>query len=314
VCHYLMNMRIVIVGPGAMGCLFAGLLAESGQTDVWLLDKIKARADKIAENGITIEGIGGKRTVKVNATSTISEIKSADLILICVKSYSTLSATQSIIPIVNDGTIVLTLQNGLTNIDAISKVYKGRIIAGVTSHGATMLDVGHIRHAGAGETVIGKISETLEDQEINQIADIFRLAGFNTTVSNNIYSFIWGKLIINASINPITAITKLKNGELLTHNETRNLLKMIAEESAKIAIASGVILPYNDSVSAVESVCKATSDNISSMLQDILNGRQTEIDAINGAIVEKGKELNIDAPINKVLTYLVKSIENCRLG
>jgi 2-dehydropantoate 2-reductase len=309
-----MNMRIVIVGPGAMGCLFAGLLAESGQTDVWLLDKIKARADKIAENGITIEGIGGKRTVKVNATSTISEIKSADLILICVKSYSTLSATQSIIPIVNDGTIVLTLQNGLTNIDAISKVYKGRIIAGVTSHGATMLDVGHIRHAGAGETVIGKISETLEDQEINQIADIFRLAGFNTTVSNNIYSFIWGKLIINASINPITAITKLKNGELLTHNETRNLLKMIAEESAKIAIASGVILPYNDSVSAVESVCKATSDNISSMLQDILNGRQTEIDAINGAIVEKGKELNIDAPINKVLTYLVKSIENCRLG
>jgi 2-dehydropantoate 2-reductase len=177
-----------------------------------------------------------------------------------------------------------------------------------------MLDVGHIRHAGAGETVIGKISETLEDQEINQIADIFRLAGFNTTVSNNIYSFIWGKLIINASINPITAITKLKNGELLTHNETRNLLKMIAEESAKIAIASGVILPYNDSVSAVESVCKATSDNISSMLQDILNGRQTEIDAINGAIVEKGKELNIDAPINKVLTYLVKSIENCRLG
>jgi 2-dehydropantoate 2-reductase len=309
-----MNMRIVIVGPGAMGCLFAGLLAESGQTDVWLLDKIKTRADKIAENGITIEGIGGKRTIKINATSSIIEIESADLILICVKSYSTLSATQSIIPIVNDGTIVLTLQNGLTNIDAISKVYKGRIIAGVTSHGATMLDVGHIRHAGAGETVIGKISETLEDQEINQIADIFRLAGFNTTVSNNIYSFIWGKLIINASINPITAITKLKNGELLTHNETRNLLKMIAEESAKIAIASGVILPYNDSVSAVESVCKATSDNISSMLQDILNGRQTEIDAINGAIVEKGKELNIDAPINKVLTYLVKSIENCRLG
>jgi 2-dehydropantoate 2-reductase len=307
-------MRIVIVGPGAMGCLFAGLLAESGQIDVWLLDKIKTRADKIAENGITIEGIGGKRTIKINATSSIIEIESADLILICVKSYSTLSATQSIIPIVNDGTIVLTLQNGLTNIDTISKVYKGKIIAGVTSHGATMLDIGHIRHAGAGETVIGKISETLEDQEINQIADIFRLAGFNTTVSNDIYSFIWGKLIINASINPITAITRLKNGELLKHNETRSLLRMIAEESAKIAIASGVILPYNDPVSAVESVCSATSDNISSMLQDILNGRQTEIDAINGAIVEKGKELNIDTPINKVLIYLVKSIENCRLS
>lgn len=303
-------MRIVIVGPGAMGCLFAGLLAESGQTDVWLLDKTKARADKINENGIIIEGIGGKRNIRIKATSLPEVIKYADLFLICVKSYNTSEAVQSIVSIVKDNSIILTLQNGLTNIDVISKtLYKGRIIAGVTSHGATMLGVGHIRHAGSGDTVIGKISPDILDQEVNQIADVFRSAGLVVSVTNDIYSFIWGKLIINASINPITAITKLKNGELLNYKETRELLKLVAEESAKIAIALGIILPYNDPVVAVESVCKITSENRSSMLQDILNDKQTEIDSINGSIVEKGKELNIDTPINKVLTYLIKIME-----
>ncbi|MGB9594751.1 MAG: ketopantoate reductase family protein [Candidatus Poribacteria bacterium] len=303
-------MRIVIVGPGAMGCLFAGLLTESGQTDVWLLDKTKARSDKINENGITIEGIGGKRILKIKATSLPNEIEYADLILICVKSYDTFDAVRSIAQIVKDDSIILTLQNGLTNIDVISNaINRGKIIAGVTSYGATMLGVGHIKHAGSGDTVIGKISPNLSDQEVNQIANIFKSARISISITDNIKSFIWGKLIINASINPITAITKLKNGELLKYKETRELLKMVAEESVKIAIASGIILPYNNPVIAVESVCEMTAENVSSMLQDVLNHKRTEIDAINGAIIEKGRELNIDTSINKVLTYLVKAIE-----
>lgn len=303
-------MRIVIVGPGAMGCLFAGLLAESGQDDLWLLDKTKHRADKINENGIIIEGIGGKRNIRVKATSLPDEIQYADLILVCVKSYDTFDAVRSIDQIVKDNSIILTLQNGLTNIDVISKaINKGKIIAGITSHGATMLDIGHIKHAGLGDTVIGKISPDVSDQEVGQIAEMFNRAKIHTIISDNIYNFIWGKLIINASINPITAITRLKNGELLKYEETRELIKMVAEESVKIAIALGVVLPYNNAITAIESVCKMTAENVSSMLQDILNHKRTEIDAINGAIVEKGRELNIDTPINKVLTCLVKAIE-----
>ncbi len=304
------NIRIVIVGPGAMGCLFAGLLAESGQTDVWLLDKTKARAEKLRENGITIEGIGGKRNLKVKVTSLPDEIEYADLVLICVKSYDTFEAVRSIARIVRDDSIILTLQNGLTNIDVISKtINRGKIIAGVTSYGATMLGIGHIRHAGSGDTVIGKISPNISDQEVKKIVCVFKSAGIDISITDNIYNSIWGKLIINASINPITAITRLKNGELLKYRETRELIKMVAEESNKITIALGIILPYNDPVIAVESVCKTTAGNVSSMLQDLLNHRRTEIDAINGAIIEKGKELNIDTPINKVLAYLVKAIE-----
>jgi len=307
-------MRIVVVGPGTMGCLFAGLLVESGQDDVWLVDKNQSRAIELKKNGLTIEGIGRIRAITgIQVTSCPDEIEYADLILICVKSYDTLEATNSIAHIVGDNTVILTLQNGLTNVEIISSILgKDKILAGITSHGATMLDVGHVRHAGVGDTVIGKPtkSEIITDQKVKQIAEIFTSAGFQTKVSHNIWSFIWGKLIINSAINPITAITKLKNGELLEHEETRKLLRMTVKESAYVASASSVSLPYDDPISAVESVCRSTAHNISSMLQDVLKRKQTEIDAINGAIIDKGRDAGIETPINQALTYLVKSLHN----
>jgi 2-dehydropantoate 2-reductase len=307
-------MRITIVGPGAMGCLFAGLLVESGQDDVWLVDKNLSRASELNKNGLTIEGIGGIRTITgIHVTSSPDEIEYADLILICVKSYDTLKATNSIAHIVGDNTVILTLQNGLTNVEIISSILgKGKILAGITSHGATMLDVGYIRHAGVGDTVIGKPfnSGTVTEKKVEYIADILNSAGFLPKISDNIWSFIWGKLIINSAINPITAITKLTNGELPKYEETKRLLRMTVQESAQVAYASHISLPYDDPVSAVESVCRSTALNVSSMLQDILKMKQTEIDAINGAIIDKGREVGIETPINQALTYLVKSIES----
>jgi 2-dehydropantoate 2-reductase len=310
-------MKITIVGPGAMGCLFAGLLVESGQNDVWLVDKNQSRADELVKDGLTIEGIGGTRTITgIQVTSSPDEIGYADLILICVKSYDTLSATNSIARIVGNNTVILTLQNGLTNVEIISSILgEDKILAGVTSHGATMLDIGYIRHAGVGDTVIGKPvkSETVTDKKVEYIAEILKSAGFLPKISCNIWSFIWGKLIINSAINPITAITKLTNGELPEHEETKRLLRMTVQESARVAYASHVSLPYDDPVSAVEFVCRSTALNVSSMLQDILKMKQTEIDAINGAIIDKGRDVGIETPINQALTYLVKSIESRRI-
>jgi 2-dehydropantoate 2-reductase len=301
-------MRVVILGPGAMGCLFAGLLLEAGQQDIWLFDKNAQRASEIKTNGVRIEGIGGTRSISGIKTATdVKEVGTARLILIFVKSYDTYQALNSISPVVDDNTNVLTLQNGLTNIGIISRIIsKEKVITGVTSHGATTLGVGHIRHAGIGKTIIGKLDRT-SDSVVGTIAHLFNSAGIETSVSDDIYSHIWGKLLINASINPITAITKLRNGELLEYHETRKLLRMTTEESARVALARGISLPYEDPVYAVEMVCKNTASNISSMLQDVLRGKQTEIDAINGAIVNEAKKAGIEAPINETLTYLVKS-------
>jgi len=303
-------MKIAIVGPGAMGCLFAGSLAEAGHKDIWLLDKREERARETAKDGLKIEGIGGSRSVSgIKSTADPQKIGVADLVLIFVKSYDTAEASHSISPIMGDNTAILTLQNGLTNSETISQILgEDRVVAGTTSHGATMLGTGHIRHAGVGQTTIGELQGG-KSVRTQRIADALSSAGFQTAISHNIYNSIWGKLIINAAINPLTAITKLKNGGLLEYNETRKLLGMIVEESASVAAARQISLPYDDATSAVEAVCKATSDNVSSMLQDVLRHKRTEIDAINGAIVSEARKMEIEAPINETLTYLIKGME-----
>ncbi len=313
-------MKIVIVGPGAMGCLFAGLLAEAGQEDLWLLDRHERRARQIAENGLRIEDIYDKSVPDclrearfisgIKATADPQEIGIADLVLICVKSYDTEEASHFILPAIGDSTIVLTLQNGLTNAEVISQILGAdRVIAGVTSHGATLLGPGHVRHAGVGGTTIGEPAGGISPRA-ERIADILTSAGIQTEISSNIYDSIWTKLIINAAINPLTAIAKLRNGELLEHDETRELLSMAAEEAASVARLAQSSLTVDNATSVVEAVCKATSSNISSMLQDVLRQRRTEIDAINGAIVNRAKKIGIKSPINETLTYLVKGIES----
>ena len=145
---------------------------------------------------------------------------------------------------------------------------------------------------------------------IEIIADILTSVGLQTEISRNIYDSIWTKLIINAAINPLTAITRLKNGELLEHDETRQLLSMTAEEAADVARSAQPSLSVGDATSVVETVCRATAFNISSMLQDVLRERRTEIDAINGAIVDRAKKMGIESPINETFTYLVRGMES----
>lgn len=310
-------MRIVIVGPGAMGCLFAGLLAKSNQEDLWILDKSEIRAKQLQKNGLKLEGISGEHYIRIegnpflHVTSDTNDIGKADLILICVKSYNTKEASVSVSPIVKENTVIMTLQNGLNNIETISDIFgQERIIAGITTHGATLLGIGHVRHAGIGKTIIGEVKQgSITENMLNQIVNIFREAGFETSISENILNHIWGKLIINAAINPISALTRMRNGELIEHEETKKLLHLIADESAYVAKARLIELPYDDPTLVVEETCRATANNISSMLQDVLNHKQTEIDSINGAIVKEGSKVGINTPINQVFTYLVKGLE-----
>lgn len=302
-------MKIVIVGPGAIGSLFSAFLAKSG-AELWLLDKDKERAHKINQQGIIIEGISGNWQAAVKVTVEINEIGSADLIIICVKSYDTKEAILKVKPLIGEDTLVLTLQNGLGNIEIISEVIgQDKVIGGVTNQGATLLDVGHIRHAGKGETVIGRIDGKISAQ-LRSIREVFNKVGLETRISRDIKGLLWSKLIINVGINALTAITRLNNGRLIEFGGTRKILNAAVMEAVKIAKRKRIKLIYDDPLAKVEAVCEATSLNISSMLQDVLKKKRTEIDFINGVIVRQGQELGIPTPVNSVLTDLVKTIES----
>lgn len=301
-------MKIVIVGPGAMGCLFAGFLSKSKQ-EIWLLDKNEERAQILNQQGIIIEGISGDWKASVLATADTKEINEVDLMIICVKSYDTKEAIIKTKSLIGDNTKVLTLQNGIGNIEIIGEVAgSDKVIGGVTNMGATLIDVGHIRHAGRGETVIGRIDGKIP-VELRSMREVFNKVGIETRISRDIKGLLWSKLIINVGINALTAITHLNNGRLIEFEGTRRILREAVLEAVRIAKRKRIKLIYDDPLAKVEAVCEATATNVSSMLQDILKKKRTEIDFINGVIVRLGQELGIPVPVNSLLVDLVKTIE-----
>lgn len=302
-------MKIVVVGPGAMGCLFAAFLAKSKDDEIWLLDKNRERASVLQQMGISIEGISGNWQAKVKATADVKEIERCDLIIICVKSYDTREAIIEAKSLVGENTAVLTLQNGIGNIEIMGEVVgSDKVIGGVTNLGATLIDVGRLRHAGRGETVIGRIDGKIPVQ-MRAIREIFNQVGLETRVSRDIKGILWSKLIINVGINALTAITRLNNGRLIEFEGTRRILREAVTEAVRVAKRKRIKLIYDDPLAKVEAVCEATATNVSSMLQDILRKKRTEIDFINGVIVRQAQELGIPVPVNSILLDLVKTIE-----
>lgn len=301
-------MKIAVVGPGAIGCLLAAFLGRAKQ-DVSLIDRNPERIKQIQLDGIKVEGISGEFNVKAHVTSQPKELGLCDLVIICVKSYDTEEAIKSVKDIVGENTQVLTLQNGIGNVQVLNDVVgEDKVIGGITSHGATVLGPGHIRHAGKGETIIGKAGGKVLGP-VREVATVLQKAGFDTKISRDINGLIWSKLIINVGINALTAITRLNNGRLIEYDGTRDVMRAAAQEAVKVAKRKRIKLAYDDPIQKIEGVAKATGGNVSSMLQDILKKRRTEIDFINGAIVRQAKSLNIPTPVNEVLTNLVKTIE-----
>ncbi len=303
-----MNMSILVVGPGPMGCLFAGLLAETGNR-VYLLDKPGPRAADLAQSGIRVEGVGGNRVIPVETISDLRQVGTADLAFLWVKAFDTASAIEAVLPAVGEDTDVVSLQNGLGNLEVMARVVDpAQLIGGTTTCGATLLDVGVVRHTGTGETVLGRLDGAGDDR-LQRTADLLSSAGIPATTTGKVEDAIWSKLIANAAINPLTAITRLENGRLLEHPQTRRMLDLVAEESKRIASAAGISLAYPDVGEHIRCVCRATATNRSSMLQDILRGGRTEIEAINGALLRNARALGIGAPVNETLYCLIKSIE-----
>lgn len=303
-------MKIAIVGAGAMGCLYGAKLSAIPTNEVYLIDVWKEHIDAIKENGLLMEENGDVITYdKVKGTSDANIAGPSDLAIVFVKSTLTSMAVKTNRAVFGPNTVALTLQNGLGNIDLIcAEIGDGNVIAGTTAHGATMLGPGRMRHAGSGKTIIGELNGKPTDR-IEKIASVLRYAGLETDISDNVLGLVWDKLLVNVGINALTGITKLQNGELLNHPEIEELLEAAVSEAYAVAAEKGITLSYDDPVGHTKAVCVATAANKSSMLQDILNHKQTEIDMINGAIVREGTQVGISTPVNSVLTNLIKFIQ-----
>ena len=302
-------MRIGIIGAGAMGSLFAYLLCQAGYGP-WLLDECQEKVDKIKTDGLTVEGVTGEHHIScLNITSRPEEIGIVDLLIVFVKAYDTEKAIQRAVSMIGDGTLVLTLQNGLNNLEKITDITgKSQAIGGITAHGATRLGHAHIRHAGIGETVVGSL-KCERTKELSKIKEILDSSGIQTSITDDVEGTIWSKLIINAAINPLTALTRLNNGEIIEHSELLDIQSRVIGEACAVAKAKGVTIHYHNPLEKVKDVCRATAFNKSSMLQDILNGKKTEIDYINGAILSEGSRYSVPTTYNEILTRLVKALE-----
>ncbi len=302
-------MKIAIVGAGAMGSLFGGLLAEAGN-DVHLYDVWAEHVQAVNQNGLAIEREGKTRTIKITATTNPKQIGPAELVIIFVKSTRTRAAAETAQTIAGTDGTVMTLQNGMGNADVIAEFIPAkRILAGTTSHGATMLGAGHIRHAGIGPTTIGAWGDSEGGlQRTGKFADLFSRASIETLAIEDVRSVIWNKLLINIGINAVTALTGIKNGQLLELEVTRQLSRAAVTEAMAVARAQGVDV-YPDAVQRVFQVAEATGANRSSMGQDVDHRRQTEISTINGFIVREAERLELEAPVNAALTALIETLQ-----
>jgi len=299
-------MHFLVVGPGAMGCLFAARLKRAGY-EVTLLDYLQERARQINSQGIVVQGVTGEYKVTVPTVADRISMH-PDFVLFCVKSYKTKEAAETIKSWLWPEAFVVTLQNGVGNLEILEEIFgKKKVFGGITAQGATLLGPGKIRHAGQGETIIGPEEDS--DSPLEKIVSAFNTAGFKTRSIKNVVDLIWGKLIINVGINVLSAITRLKNGRLAELNGTRLIMENAVKEAVAVAAAKNIQLPYPDPLARVMEVCRDTAENIASMLQDVLKERMTEVDFINGAIVREGIRLGIPTPVNHTLTCLVKTIQ-----
>ena len=301
-------MKIAIVGAGAMGSLFGALLAE-GDGEVWLLDVWKDHVRAIRKEGLGIERPETSASVTLHATTDPDDIGRADLVMVFVKSTQTAAAAETAAKLAGDTGYVLTLQNGMGNADIISEaVDPRRVMAGTTSHGATLLGPGRIRHAGIGPTVIGMWHEDGDPAVARRMAARLSAAGIATEAVDEVRRIVWDKLLVNVGINAITALTGIRNGELLDLEATRAVSAEAVQEAVAVARAQGIPV-RSDAVAHVYEVARATAANRSSMGQDVDNARQTEIDAINGVVVRDAERLGLQAPVNRVLTGLIQTVQ-----
>ncbi len=297
------NDPILIVGTGALGCLFAARLAAAG-IRVRMLGSWPEGLAALNNLGVTLaQGDGSLRSYPVKASANPMDFVGVRFALVLVKSWQTMRAADHLFECLAVDGVALTLQNGLGNRETLAnKLGAERVALGITTSGATLLGPGQVIPGGEGKISLAN------HERIAPLASMLTAAGYQLEMTDNVDSLAWGKLVVNAAINPLTALLGLPNGELLKRSAVNELSASLAKEVASVAAKKEISLPFNNAVNAVESVIEATAGNRSSMLQDVARGARTEIDAINGAVVAAGREVGVPTPINETMWKLITSL------
>jgi 2-dehydropantoate 2-reductase len=291
---------ILIVGTGAMAGLFGARLGP--HAEVTLLGTWKAGLEALTRDGIHLQENGSVLQVPVRVSSNPADCQGAEIALFLVKSWQTQRAAAMLAKCLAPRGVALTLQNGLGNLELMeAELGPQRVALGVTTVGATVLGPGKVRVGGTGVTYVAP------HPRLEPLVDLLQTAGFEVHPADNIESLVWGKLVVNCGINALTGLLEVPNGELLVRPGARATMQGAAQETARVAEANGVKLPYPDPVEQVEGVAHRTASNISSMLQDIRRRAPTEVNAINGAVVEIADRLGVPAPVNRTLWNLVRA-------
>lgn len=298
-----MKEEILLVGTGALATLFAARLSEAG-CSVHMLGTWKHGLNALKQNGACIvDANGNERAYKVHATDDPREVSGAKSALVLVKSWQTERAARQLKEALAGDGLAVTLQNGLGNRETLARdLGAARVSLGVTTSGATLLGPGLVRVGGEGTISIE------QNQALGPLEAALRSSKFNVQIVNDAQSLIWGKLVINSAINPLTALLGVSNGELLARPSARKMMAALASETAEVANAEHVHLPFNNPVSAAEDVARRTATNHSSMYQDVRRGAPTEIDAICGAVAQRGEHHGIPTPYNHACWKLVRAV------
>ena len=297
------NDSILIVGTGALATLFAARLSAQGH-DVTMLGTWKAGLDALTRDGARLaDSKGREQAYRVRVTRDPKRVTGIRFAFVLVKAWQTERAAHQLADCLADDGLAVTLQNGLGNDDILARsIGRERVALGVTTTGATLLGPGLVRAGGEGTV-------SLEAHpRLGVVESALRGARFNVEVVADAKSLVWGKLVVNAAINPLTALLRIPNGELLTRPSARTVMSVLAEETAAVALAQRVRLPFENPIEAAESVAKKTAANHSSMFQDVRRGAPTEIDAICGAVTRTGELHGVPTPVNRVCWQLVQAM------
>lgn len=297
-------MHIAVIGAGNMGSLYGANLARAG-VQVTFIDRWREHVEAIRMHGLRMDGLHGEFTVQLSATTEPSEVSDVDMALVMVNAYATSVAANTAQQILKDDGFVLTLQNGLGNIEVLQKVLGAeRVMAGLSFHSADLKGPAHVSHTNEGKTYLGEFDKRASPR-LETVRDCMQCAQMNPILEEDIMATIWGKFVLNCGLNALCAITDLRPGHLSQIEELDELQTRIIAEALALVKARNVEIPEREPLKAIKEYGRRKFHRVS-MLQHLARGRLTEIDALNGYIVRESHKLGLSCPYNEALVALVK--------
>lgn len=303
--------RIAVLGAGAVGCYFGGMLARAG-LPVTLIGR-PHHVEALTRDGLWLETLHFQERVAVGAFVAVEAACGAGLVLVAVKTLDTEAAARALAPLLAPDTVVLSLQNGVDNVERMRAAAGFEALPAAVYVAAAMPGPGRVKHTGRGDLVVGD-PKGLRRNDVEKVARLFQGAGVPCVVSDHIEAELWTKMSMNCAYNAVSALGLAKYGRIVAHPHGRELLRLAVEETVAVARASGVTLDSAKLVEAAYRLGEAMSQATSSTAQDIQRGKRTEIDALNGYVARRGAELGVPAPVNRTLHALVKLREESDHG